>query len=406
MKYSVRAILRDDKPAKLNGTHSIHYLVGFDGYQVKLPSGHEILSKYWNEEDGRVKKGSVTYAGELNSALGHRMDEFRSYMLQQQILGHSVTKEEIKGFFGRKGSVECFHAFASAQVDSWKLTKRKGTLDNYRFTLNVLRRFRSTLRFSHLDLSFIESFDQHLREERGNTASGFFNRHKCLKSLVNVAVKKGLLRDNPYRLFRFKNPPRRLDFLTLQEVVALENVALPEGSGLARAKDFFLLSCYTGIRFSDLKALTTANLKEGLLCLTMQKTNKPITVPLIDKASVLLGKYQAAVHSSGKLLPMHTNRRTNMYLKEAFRRAGINRPVTFHLARHTFASLHVDLGTHMILIKDLMGHSSIEQTEIYSKGNRESLVRSMSAFNLHVQSPENRPLLAGEQLEDTRPTLG
>jgi integrase len=407
MKYSVRAILRDDKPVKVNGTHSIHYLVGYDGYQVKLPSGYEVHSKYWNEEDGRVKKATVTYAGELNSSLGKRMDEFRSFMLQQHILGHPVTKEEIKAFFGRKESTECFHAFAQAQVEGWKHTKRKGTLDNYRYTLNVLKRFRSTLRFSHLDLSFIEAFDQYLRETRGNTASGLFNRHKSLKSLINAGIKKGLVRDNPYRLFRFKNPPSRLDFLTLEEVASLENTSLlPEEGGLVRARDFFLLSCYTGIRFSDLRALKPTNLRDGSLTFTMQKTNKAIAVPLIEKATGLLVKYASSSASLDRLLPMHTNRRTNAYLKEVFLRAGITRPVSFHLARHTFASLHVDLGTHMVLIKDLMGHSSIEQTEIYSKGSRDSIVRSMAAFNLHVQSPGNRPLLAGEQLEGPRPALG
>lgn len=407
MKYSVRAILRDDKPVKINGTYSIHYLVGYDGYQVKLPSGYEVHPKYWNEADGRVKKGTVTYAGELNSSLGKRMDEFRSFMLQQHILGHPVTKEEIKGFFNRKESTECFHAFAQAQVEGWKLSKRKGTLDNYRYTLNVLKRFRSTLRFSHLDLALIEAFDQYLRETRGNTASGLFNRHKSLKSLINAGVKRGLVKDNPYRLFRFKNPPSRLDFLTLEEVAALENASLhPDESGLVRARDFFLLSCYTGIRFSDLRALKPANLRDGNLTFTMQKTNKAIAVPLIDKAINLLVKYSASSGSVDRLLPMHTNRRTNAYLKEVFLRAGITRPVSFHLARHTFGSLHVALGTHMVLIKDLMGHSSIEQTEIYSKGNRDSLVRSMTAFNRHLQGPGNSRNLAGEQLEAPQAPLG
>jgi len=164
----------------------------------------------------------------------------------------------------------------------------------------------------------------------------------------------------------------------------LEQLHLSEEfTGQNKARDFFLFSCYTGLRFSDLTAMTYENIKDGCLTFTMQKTNKELSMPLMEKAKRIIAKYENHPdRHANTLLPLSNNKRTNINLKEIAAKCKINKPITFHIARHTFASTHVFIGTHLIILKELMGHSSIEQTEIYAKPNTTQIVDCMQKLEL------------------------
>lgn len=371
MRYSIKPIIRDDKPLKKNGKYPIYHLVRFNDIQIKIPSGYDIEKKYWNKERGKVKKGVVADGTEINNILNNKLSDFQSFIVKQELLKKSINREVVKSFFKGEQSSSCFYTFFDKQIELWKGRKKKGTLDNYRFTLIVLKQFRGSVRFTDLDLQFIEELDNYLRFTRGNSIGGAFGRHKCLKAIINASIKKGLMKETPYQYFRIKNPPKRLTFLNVEELKKLEQLNLPEEfTGQNKAKDFFLFSCYTGLRFSDLKALTYKNIRDGCLTFTMQKTNKDLSIPLIEKAKHIIAKYENHSERQGDLLlPLSNNKRTNINLKQIAEKCNINKPLTFHIARHTFASTHVYVGTHLILLKELMGHSSIEQTEIYAKPN-------------------------------------
>lgn len=383
MRHTVKPIIRDDKPVKQNGKYPIYYTVRFNNLQVKCPSGLEIEKIFWNDKLGRVKSDYLN-SREMNLLLEQKITELSSFIVQREIHKQPLNREVVKSFFRGEQNTDSFYAFFQKQIELWKGRKKIGTLDNYKFTLQVMKQFRSSVRFEEITLQFIEEFNNYLLFKRGNSVGGTFGRHKCLKAVINASITKGLLKENPYKSFRITNPPKRLIFLEVDELKKIENLEIPElFTGQNKTKDFFLFSCYTGIRFSDMRFLTKGNLKGNFLQFTMQKTNKAISLPLINKAIKIIEKYEHHPEKQGELLfPMSNNKRTNINLKEIVKRLKLDKNISFHTARHTFASTHVALGTHLILIKELMGHSSIEQTEIYAKPNLKQVQICMEQFDL------------------------
>ena len=386
MRYSIKPIIRDDKPIKKNGKYSIYYIIRFNDIQMKLSSGLDIEKKFWDSKNGRVICKTKEHQS-IDDQLQNKVHSFQAFMVERKLLMQKVDRPVVsnffKGFITEANTEIDFYEYYSKQVTLWVGKKKTGTITNYTETLSVLKQFRPKLNFSDLKFRLIEEFDHYMRTERGNSVGGTFGRHKCLKAIINTAIKNEIIQKNPYKDFPIQNPRRRLVFLELDELKQLEEMNIPKHrTGQNKAKDFFLFSCYTGMRFSDVRGLTYDNLIGDKIVFTMEKTNKTISLPLIKKASKIIETYENHYERQGKLLfPMSNNKRTNLNLRAIFKELKIEKKITFHIARHTFASTHVRLGTHLIILKELLGHSSIEQTEIYAKPNTTQMQSCMDELD-------------------------
>jgi len=142
---------------------------------------------------------------------------------------------------------------------------------------------------------------------------------------------------------------------------------------LARVRDIFLFSCYTGLAYVDVEKLTPDNLVIGIdkkrwIYTFREKTGNKSNIPLLPKATALIDKYAAEALSSGRLLPVITNIKTNAYLKEIADICGIKKNLTFHMARHTFATtVTLSNGVPIETVSNMLGHSKITTTQIYAK---------------------------------------
>ncbi|EJX04160.1 site-specific recombinase, phage integrase family, partial [gut metagenome] len=190
--------------------------------------------------------------------------------------------------------------------------------------------------------------------------------------MINEAINQGYmnLNDYPFRKFKIQKEKSEHRVLTQNELSKLESVAL-KGKVRQRVLDSFLFCCYSGLRFSDYKLLTDDNILSlkgnKWLSLRTQKTNVKQKIPIYllfeGKALKLVGKYDSleAMNKIG------CNADVNRILKDITCKAGIAKRVTFHTARHTFATLLLSQSIPITTIQRLLGHTSVKTTQIYSE---------------------------------------
>ena len=136
-------------------------------------------------------------------------------------------------------------------------------------------------------------------------------------------------------------------------------------------RDLFVFSCFTGLAYIDVANLTPENIvtlddKQWIMT-KRQKTSVATNVLLLDIPKNIIEKYSGKTYRDGKLFPMLTNQRTNSYLKEIADICGIKKDLTFHMARHTFATMSLSKGVSMESVPKMLGHTNIKTTQIYAR---------------------------------------
>ena len=181
------------------------------------------------------------------------------------------------------------------------------------------------------------------------------------------AKRRNIIQVQPFERFKIPAMASRKGFLTRQQLTKVENLRL--AGKLAIVRDCFLLSVYTGLRFSDVSTLRNEHYEKGWICKKMVKTNIEVKVPTRE---IFEGKAAALIERYGSINALTTkigsNATCNKYLKEVLSTAGCgDLGYSFHTARHTFASLLLQDGVNMTTIQRLLGHSSVSTTMIYAE---------------------------------------
>lgn len=258
-------------------------------------------------------------------------------------------------------------------------SKRLGSaVTSCKTALYVYRGNEITL--SEIDKAFCQQFMIFLlneysnsgRQEGGHLAPAtvrlFFS---TLNSALNFAVRKGWMRMNPCKLIssedRISAPESNREFLTIDEIHKL--IATPF-TGHIQVKRAYLFSCFCGLRISDVRRITWGDIdfKDGYaeLHLIMQKTQSVHYLPLSQEACACMPK-RAESSDSDQVFNLPALTRINAELKAWAAAAGIHKHITFHTARHTFATMMLTLGADLYTTSQLLGHSSIQTTQIYAK---------------------------------------
>ncbi|MBB6273559.1 site-specific recombinase XerD [Pedobacter cryoconitis] len=383
LSYSIKPVLRLDKK-KIDGTCPIHFSVRVGPCTTRISSGKSILPQDWDMMSGKVKK-TDKFNQALSVYLNSKVSGWEMYMLKQQSLGKPITLNVALGYLRGNAEITLF-SFWAEQMRLWEYEKKSSTLSSYKSTLNILKLFNKNLNFGDLTYSCIQKFDLYLRKERNNATNGCFVKHKCLKHIIQEAIRKDYMDKNPYRDFKVRSEKVTRMFLSIDEVKALGDLKINDNNPFVeRARDLFIFSCYTGLRYSDAVNLKWGDIKSNPYRIELKiiKTSKSLLIPLIPKAKEILDKYSKLTIrvDSQKILPQMANQVVNRNLKDIMKLAGINKNISFHCSRHSFASNLVELRVPLVYVKDLLGHQKIEQTMIYAKSLEGDLFDSMKALN-------------------------
>lgn len=179
------------------------------------------------------------------------------------------------------------------------------------------------------------------------------------KTSINKLRKQGIIKDNPAEFITINAKRPHREYLTIDEIRMIKNA-----KGRPEIKNAFLFSCFTGLRLSDIVALTFEQIQDGYLHFTQKKTKSQERLKLSNNALAII-EHQRQIKGSGQVfhLPLRISKLIGEWIKDI----GINKHITFHCSRHTFATMALSSDIDLFTVSKLLGHSDIKTTQIYAK---------------------------------------
>ncbi|HEY5747563.1 MAG TPA: site-specific integrase [Chryseolinea sp.] len=366
------------------GPLPVYMRVTVNRQRIEVTTQREIEPDKWDAVR-QIAKSNTNEARQLNSFLDSLRNQI--YEAQRDLLnrGEEITALALKNIiYGNAGASRTLcDAFDHTIAQVKALVGREyaiGTLKRYNAAYAALKAFVvskykvQNLPLKGLSLQFIVEFEfflKSVRKVQHNTAMGII---KKLKRVIHLSLANEWIEKDPFANYKIKVRETNRGFLTEHELTAISNkVFLSER--LSQIRDIFVFCCFTGLSYSDVKALTRGDIATGIdgekwIFTTRQKTKAATRIPLLSPALEIIARYDQHIIcvNNGKLLPVSSNQKTNEYLKEIAERCDIAKNLTFHLARHTFATtVTLTNGVPLETVSKMLGHRTLRATQQYAK---------------------------------------
>lgn len=367
-----------------NGLLPIYVRLTIDGKRFEYSTKKFIEPSKWSSELSKMK-GSSEEARSINNLLDftrNRINEIQFELLKDGVsLNIDEFKNRLLGIKERERLLIPIFTEHNRKIKELVGTEyASGTLERYETSLKHTKDFLqwkyriSDIDIEKIDHAFITEYEFYLRTERkcaNNTAVKYIkNFHK----IINICLANGWLTKDPFANYKSKIKEVTREFLTELEIQSLmEKEFVSERLELVR--DIFVFSCFTGLAYIDVKQLTQENIVIGIdgdkwINKNRQKTDTNSKIPLLPTAQFFLDKYadHPVCRNNDKILPILSNQKMNSYLKEIATVCGINKELTFHIARHTFATtVTLSNGVPIETVSKMLGHTNLKTTQHYAK---------------------------------------
>ncbi len=393
--FTVLFWVKTEKGATERGI--IYARITVNQIRVLVSLKRKISLELWDSSSKRVK-GHSAEAKRLNQYLD--LAHARFFQCYQEITskGKKVTAKLVKAsFLGEDENSKTLQELIQYHSRKIERTLASGTIRNFGITEGYINKFlnkeknTSDVYLKELDYKFLCDFENFLQEfypkkhPRAMSHNTVMKHIQRLRKVVTMAYHLEWIDKDPFRRWKTTFEKREREFLSANELSNLETYEFPIDR-LDRVRDLFVFSCYTGISYVDIMALSLANISMGIdgnnwIFTKRQKTKTPIKIPLLDPALELIKKYanHPVTQIKGSLLPEITNEKLNVYLKEVAILCGIKKNLTFHMARHTFATtVTLNNGVPIETVSKLLGHTKIATTQIYARVLENKLSKDMN----------------------------
>lgn len=288
--------------------------------------------------------------------LGKELDEPR-HMLMEQFRRHNEQMAALVGKEYAPGTLERY------------TTAYKHTLSYLQSRYNV-----SDIDITKLDFDFITEFEFWLKTTRNCDHNSTIKYLSNMRKIVNRCIRSGWLQRDPFMGFKMTKREIERVALTEFELKAISEKPL-HTERLAAVRDIFLFSCYSGLAYADVKKLKRSEIIIGIdgekwIVSKRQKTDVAARIPLLPRALAIIEKYKdyKQPEAYGPVLPVLSNQKMNAYLKEIADLCGIQKNLTYHLARHTFATtVTLSNGVPIETVSKMLGHRNLKTTQHYAR---------------------------------------
>jgi len=406
--FGVLFYLKKQK-ATVKGTAPICARVTVNGKRTEISAKRSVLVSQWDAKKG-LAKGSRKETVELNMFLGQFkakiIGTYQQMLLTDAAIDGVAIRDKVLGA-GQSGPTLLSLMEYHNQEQTIKLAH--GTMKNYYTTQSYLRRFlheryrRTDIPLSDLNYKFLADFENYLLNytptdhQKPLNNNGIMKHIERLRKMVNMAIVLDWLPKDPFASFKkhFDKVERQCLNRTEMENIAKKEFKIER---LQHVRDMFLFSCYTGLAYIDLAELTPDNIIIGIdgglwLATNRAKTDTSVRVPLLPQAKHLIEKYRKdpRAQNIGTVFPVISNQRMNGYLKEIADICGITKTLTFHIARHTFATtVTLSNGVPIESVSKMLGHTSIRTTQIYAKVMEHKLSEDMRNLEQRISATVQR----------------
>lgn len=360
-------------------------------------SGLNIDKKLWNNSTSRMK-GRTAEALNVNAQLDKisisLQDIFKQYKDDPDL-----SLDKIKSvYLGKDRPKTTFLEFYDKYLEDVKFMigagKTKATYDKYSATKKHFMKFlelkygRKDIRPKELTHVMIHDFDIYLRTTGGLKSNSATKTLKFFKTIVIFAQKCGIMSHDPFVNHHFHLEYVDRGFLTDEEIQVIMKKEFPT-QRLEQVRDVFIFSCFCGLAYIDVANLKEDNIVEldgkKWIMTKRQKTNIPSNILLLDIPLKIIDKYKGKT-KGGKLLPILSNQKMNSYLKEIADVCGIKKTLTYHVARHTFATMTLSKGVPIESVSKMLGHTNIKTTQIYARITNKKIEEDMTKLAEKLES--------------------
>jgi site-specific recombinase XerD len=388
-KANYKAVFNRLNKLNKDGRGLIQIECYLSGKRKYLSTGIKIEPRYWDAKNNRIKNSFENFA-QLNRIITNQISELEGFeFLQLEKQGRfSLDSLDLVNVSGLSEKTD-FLSFCYENLEKNNSISIE-TFKGHRFSLKKLETFRKNIKFEDINYQFIKEFDHWLREQnlKQNTIA---KHHKNIKIYLNLAIKYNVIsyEANPYKLFKVKKEQTKRNFLTLDEVDKIRNIKFSESTkSIEFIRDMFVFSCYTGLRYSDVQALTNQDIvfenNEYFIDIRQVKTKDYLKLPVSllfgGKAVEIIEKYRNEFQKM-YLFPRLSNQKANLKLKVISLLSDIDKELTFHLSRHTFGTNLASATSDQFLIKELMGHADIKTSMIYIHTSQEQIREKLKKTN-------------------------
>lgn len=395
--FKVLFYIRGNRLTK-DGLATIMLRITVDGEMEQLSTKLTVDPKAWDANSGKAigRSGKIM---ELNSRLNDIQVILKDHYYDIQRRHGYVTAEMVRNaYMGITQREESLLKIYEQHLEDTKkligLTKADPTYKKYermyrRVVEFMKKKYNITdIPLREIKLQFILDLEFFLRTEYQYSQNTTYKCMKFFKQVTNKAIRAGLITVDPFNGYKISCERVDRGYLTEEELAKMMTKEFGSAR-LEQVRDIFVFACFTGLAYIDVANLRAENIQkqyDGRMWVVThrQKTNTKVMVPLLNPAMRILKKYEGEF-PDGKLLPIITNQKLNCYLKEIAAICGINKNLTFHLARHTFATtMTLGKGLPIETVSKMLGHTNIQTTQIYARITNKKISEDMDYLSKHL----------------------
>jgi integrase/recombinase XerD len=397
----ISIVFRKDKLNKQDKA-PINLKITNRGKKTFISTGYSVKLSEWDFEKELV---NVTHknSARLNNIIRGMLVEHESKLLELESKDGFNTIGMIKQKITTNKAVKLFEYAATYNEN----LKTKGKLGTYRRGLTVITKLKDFIKNDNIlieefNYTIVKNYDLHLRDTYSNTNSTIHANMKYIKTIILSYIKEGYMSfdKNPFINYKIKPDVANRAYLTDDELLKLENLKLNQGSLKYHHKNMYVFSAYAGgLRISDVLQLKWENYKDEKISLRIQKTKQPICIKIPKKAIDILNLYhKEGVMETDLIFPVlkcgniknkdelfkaisSATAYINADLKDIVGMVEIKKSISFHTARHTFATRALQKGMRIEYVSKYLGHSDIRETQIYAKIVNQDLDKAIEIFN-------------------------
>lgn len=364
----------------------VYARVTVNSKRVNISLKRKVYINDWDSKKSKAK-GTSPHARQTNLYLDQVHARLFQIFQDFKFKGEFITAQLVKAAYNGEANSDktLLNIFSYHEI---KIENRLavGTIRNFEVSIGYVHRYlnnvlkTSDLYLKQLDYKFISDFETYLHNyyPKGHPKAMSHNtvmKHiQRLRKIITLAYHIEWIDKDPFIRWKPTYEKRERFFLSENELSNIESYYFPIDR-LDRVRDLFVFSCYTGISYVDVIQLTPDNIVKDIdghnwIYTKRQKTKTPVKIPILEKAEEIIHKYSdhPITQVSGTLLPVITNEKLNLYLKEVADACGISKNLTFHMARHTFATtVTLTNGVPIETVSKLLGHTKIGTTQIYAR---------------------------------------
>ena len=400
-KLAVLFFLQRNRTNKM-GKCPIRCRITFLKTRKEFSTGIFIIPDDWDSGKQKASPPS-TENTLLNNKLSLIHQQIDKAFLMLQILPNDFDVDDIYRKYKGEDSKEEISILGAYDLHNEKTKKLIGIdfnelswsryLESRRKVSLFITKFykRKDVKLKDLDLKFIKDLEYFFKIDLKLKQATVYRSIQRVKKIIQFAIAENYLKKDPFHLYKNKKYKTVIVYLTDEELKRLEKHTFNQ-IRLQQVKDLFIFCCYTGLAYTEMTTLTTNNIEVGFdgnewIQMIRKKTNRVISIPVLPKAKEILEKYENE-------LPKTSNQKFNSYLKEISALLSIDKKLTHHIARKTFATtvlLYNDVP--MEIVSELLGHSNVKVTQAsYAKVVQQSVSKEMK--KVHSKLLENKtPLL-------------